>query len=113
MGGNALESSIKTEARRAFLALCSHKTRRLHDPVCDLYAACGHPNPAGLGDAARFSQMGSWGQSSVLFPTLETYRAQTNVAKHLMEERNMGFLRHPKPMRCVVKLRSFIKAMAL
>ncbi|GBG57825.1 cystathionine gamma-synthase [Sporomusaceae bacterium FL31] len=74
MDGNALESSIKTEARRAFLALCSHKTRLLHDPVFDPYVACGHPNPAGLGDAARFSQMGSWGQSSVLFPTLETYR---------------------------------------
>jgi len=74
MDGNALESSIKTEARRAFLALCSHKTRLLHDPVFNPYIACGHPNPAGLGDAARFSQMGSWGQSSVLFPTLETYR---------------------------------------
>lgn len=74
MDGNALESSIKTEARRAFLALCSHKTRLLHDPVSDPYVVCGHPNPSGLGDAARFSQMGSWGQSSVLFPTLETYR---------------------------------------
>lgn len=74
MDGNELESSIKNEARRAFLALCSHKTRLLHDPVFDPYVACGHPNPTGLGDAARFSQMGSWGQSSVLFPTLETYR---------------------------------------
>jgi cystathionine beta-lyase len=81
MDGNALESSIKTEARRAFLALCSHKTRRLHDPVFDPYAACGHPNPAGLGDAARFSQMGSWGQSSVLFPSLETYRAADKSGK--------------------------------
>lgn len=74
MDSNALESSIKIEARRAFLALCSHKTRLLHDPVADPYVACGHPNPSGLGKAAQFSQMGSWGQSSVLFPTLETYR---------------------------------------
>ncbi|QDR82726.1 trans-sulfuration enzyme family protein [Sporomusa termitida] len=74
MEGKILEASIKCEARRAFLALCSPKTRLLHDPVADPYAVCGHPNPAGLGDAARFSQTGSWGQSSVLFPKLETYR---------------------------------------
>lgn len=75
MQGKLPEASFKCEARRAFLALCSPKTQLLHDPVADPYVVCGHPNPAGLGDAARFSQTGSWGQSSVLFPTLETYRA--------------------------------------
>lgn len=75
MDGKVLEPSIKCESRRAFLELCSPKTRLLHDPIFDPYAVCGHPNPSGLGDAARFSQTGSWGQSSVLFPTLATYRA--------------------------------------
>jgi cystathionine beta-lyase len=73
MDGKALEPSVKTAARRAFLALCSQTTRLLHEPIFDPYVVCGHPNPTGLGDAARFSQTGSWGQSSVLFPTLETY----------------------------------------
>jgi cystathionine beta-lyase len=72
--GKMPEALSKGEARREFLALCSPKTRRLHDPIADPYAVCGHPNPSGLGDADRFSQTGSWGQSSVLFPTLETYR---------------------------------------
>lgn len=75
MAGKIPEILIKCEARRAFLALCSPATRRLHEPVSDPYAVCGHPNPAGLGDAGRFSQTGSWGQSSVLFPKLGTYRA--------------------------------------
>ena len=74
MDDKVLESSIKCEARRAFLELCSHKTRLLHDPVSNPYVVCGHPNPSGFGDAARSSQTGSWGQSSVLFPNLETYR---------------------------------------
>lgn len=74
MDGKVVESLIKSEARRAFLALCMHKTRLLQEPVVDPYMACGHPNPSGLGEAARFSQTGSWGQSSVLFPNLETYR---------------------------------------
>lgn len=67
------ETSSKLEARRAFLALCSNETRHLQDPVADPYAVCGHPNPSGLGEAASFSQTGSWGQSSVLFSDLETY----------------------------------------
>jgi len=70
-----LETSSKCEARRAFLTFCSPKTRLLHDPVSDPYEVSGHPNPAGLGEASSFSQKGSWGQSSVLFPLLETYRA--------------------------------------
>ncbi|WP_371380948.1 PLP-dependent aspartate aminotransferase family protein [Sporomusa aerivorans] len=74
MDGKVTQSSIRSEARRAFLALCSPKTRLLHEPVSDPYMVCGHPNPSGLGDAAPFSQTGSWGQSSVLFPNLETYR---------------------------------------
>ncbi|MDF2570033.1 MAG: metC 2 [Sporomusa sp.] len=81
MDSNVLEASIKCEARRAFLALCSHKTRVLHDPVSDPYVVCGHPNPSGLGDAARSSQTGSWGQSSVLFPNLETYRIADNCGR--------------------------------
>lgn len=75
------EASIKCEARRAFLALCSPKTRLLHDPVSDPYVVCGHPNPSGLGDAECFSQTGSWGQSSVLFPTLGTYRTADKCGK--------------------------------
>ena len=74
VAGKSPELSTKCEARRVFLSLCSHKTRLLHEPVFNPYAVCGHPNPAGLGDAARFSQMGSWGQSSVLFSDLATYR---------------------------------------
>lgn len=65
---------MNNEVRRTFLAGCSEQTRLLHNPIVDPYAAKGHPNPSGLGDAARFSQTGSWGQSSVLFPTLATYR---------------------------------------
>ncbi|WP_218039580.1 trans-sulfuration enzyme family protein [Dendrosporobacter quercicolus] len=72
---------MKCETRRAFLALCSPKTRLLHDPVFNPDMVCGHPNPAGLGDAGRFSQMGSWGQSSVLFPLLETYRTADKCGK--------------------------------
>lgn len=72
--GKIAETSSKLEARRAFLALCSNETRLLQDPVSDPYAVCGHPNPSGLGEAARFSLTGSWGQSSVLFSDLETYR---------------------------------------
>lgn len=75
MDGIILEASAQSEKRRAFIALCSQQTRLLHEPVSDPYLACGHPNPAGLGDAARFSQTGSWGQSSVLFADLATYRA--------------------------------------
>jgi cystathionine beta-lyase len=74
VGDKILETSNKCEARRAFLAFCSPKTQLLHDPVSDPYAVCGHPNPSGLGEAGSFSQTGSWGQSSVLFPLLETYR---------------------------------------
>ena len=75
MEGKAPEvSTEKYEARRTFLALCSQQTRRLHEPVADPYLVKGHPNPAGLGEAARFSQTGSWGQSSVLFSDLATYR---------------------------------------
>lgn len=75
------EALTKCEARREFLALCSPQTRRLHDPIADPYAVCGHPNPSGLGDARRFSQTGSWGQSSVLFPTLATYRTADQCGK--------------------------------
>ncbi|HWR39784.1 MAG TPA: aminotransferase class I/II-fold pyridoxal phosphate-dependent enzyme [Patescibacteria group bacterium] len=74
MNDTTPEPSVKCETRRSFLTLCSPETRRLQDPVFNPYAVSGHPNPSGLGDAARFSQTGSWGQSSVLFPTLETYR---------------------------------------
>lgn len=48
------EASAKREARRAFLARCSPKTRLLQEPVSDPYVVCGHPNPSGLGDAGRF-----------------------------------------------------------
>ena len=68
------ESKANCEARRAFLAACSEQTRLLQGPVCDPYVVKGHPNPAELGEASRFSRTGSWGQSSVLFPTLSTYR---------------------------------------
>nr|NSL48870.1 PLP-dependent transferase [Dendrosporobacter quercicolus DSM 1736]SDM50503.1 cystathionine beta-lyase [Dendrosporobacter quercicolus] len=81
MEDNIPEASMKCETRRAFLALCSPKTRLLHDPVFNPDMVCGHPNPAGLGDAGRFSQMGSWGQSSVLFPLLETYRTADKCGK--------------------------------
>lgn len=79
--GNLPEASGKREARRAFLALCSPQTRRLHEPVYDPHAVKGHPNPAGLGDAGRFSQTGSWGQSSVLFDTLAIYRQADRCGK--------------------------------
>ena len=72
--GKIPDVSVKCATRRAFLAGCLPETQLLHEPVSDPYLVCGHPNPAGLGDAGRFSQMGSWGQSSVLFPLLETYR---------------------------------------
>ncbi len=81
MADKVREPLVKTEARRAFLALCSHKTRLFHDPVFDPYVADGHPNPSGLGEAARFSQTGSWGQSSVLFSTLATYRNADECGK--------------------------------
>ncbi len=74
MAGKIPDASVRCEARQAFIAGCSPKTQLLHNPVADPYVVCGHPNPAGLGEAGRFSQMGSWGQSSVLFPMLETYR---------------------------------------
>ncbi|SFM36501.1 trans-sulfuration enzyme family protein [Pelosinus propionicus] len=75
------EALIRCEARRTFLALCSPKTQLLHDPISDPYAVCGHPNPSGLGEASCFSQKGSWGQSSVLFPKLATYRTADKCGK--------------------------------
>jgi len=68
------EALNKCSARQTFLARCSTTTRLLHMPVSDPYEVGGHPNPSGLGDAGPFSQTGSWGQSSVLFPTLAAYR---------------------------------------
>ncbi|MCE5284685.1 MAG: aminotransferase class I/II-fold pyridoxal phosphate-dependent enzyme [Pelosinus sp.] len=81
MNNKVQESSIKYEARREFLAHCLPKTRLLQEPIFDPYLVSGHPNPSGLGDAARFSQTGSWGQSSVLFSDLETYRTADKCGK--------------------------------
>ena len=88
--------SDKCEARRAFLAHCSPKTRLLHDPVFDPYRACGHPNPSGLGDAARFSQTGSWGQSSVLFPTLANYRTADECGRAPYGGAEYGIVQTPE-----------------
>ena len=63
----------KTTLRQAFLELCSPATIEIQTPIVDPYAVRGHPNPAGLGRAQEFSQCGSWGQSSVLFPNLAAY----------------------------------------
>lgn len=81
MDEKTVDPKIKSGQRRMFLACCSQQTRTLHDPIADPYKVSGHPNPSGLGNAAQFSQAGSWGQSSVLFPTLETYRAADNCGR--------------------------------
>lgn len=64
----------KTSVRQTFLENCSPATVKIQRPILDPYATRGHPNPAGLGHAQEFSQRGSWGQSSVLFSDLKTYR---------------------------------------
>ena len=76
-----MEAAMRGEARRNFFMQCSSKTRLVQEPVMNPYKVHGHPNPAGLGDAAQFSQTGSWGQSSVLFPTLEAYRIADECGK--------------------------------
>jgi cystathionine beta-lyase len=65
------QSRIQT--RQAFVQTCSAETLAIHQPLANPLATHGHPNPAKLGDADAFSVQGSWGQSSVLFPDLESY----------------------------------------
>ena len=65
--------------RRAFLLTCLPCTVEIQAPLVNPMATRGHPNPAGLGDAHEFSMQGSWGQSSVLFPDMETYGAANST----------------------------------
>lgn len=69
------EAGTKTERRAGFLAGCGAETQRIHAPIVDLMACCGHLNPSGLGEARAFSDLGSLGQSSVGFETLGEYAA--------------------------------------
>lgn len=90
------EDLNKCSARQAFLASCAAKTRLLHTPVSDPYEVSGHPNPAGLGDAGPFSQTGSWGQSSVLFPTLATYRQADDCGRASYGGAEYGVVQTPE-----------------
>jgi hypothetical protein len=65
--------SEKVRRREVFLSVCKPETLRIHEPIMDLGIAKGHLNPAGLGDAQAFSDLGSVGQSSVGFDTLAQY----------------------------------------
>lgn len=75
------EASRKNQVaqRYAFLQVCQPATVEIQQPLVDPVVTRGHPNPAGLGQAARFSIQGSWGQSSVLFPSMEDY-AEANAS---------------------------------
>jgi cystathionine beta-lyase len=74
----------KAAIRRAFLRSCTPRTVDIQNPLIDPIVSRGHPNPAGLGEADRFSREGSWGQSSVLFPDLASYQAadETGVSPY-------------------------------
>lgn len=71
--GGDLSPKNQVAQRYVFLQACQPATVEIQQPLIDPAATRGHPNPAGLGQAARFSLQGSWGQSSVLFSSLEDY----------------------------------------
>jgi cystathionine beta-lyase len=66
-------SKQKTAQRKAFLRTCRASTKRIHQPILDLYLSRGHLNPGNLGDVVKFSAQGSQGQCSVGFDILADY----------------------------------------
>jgi len=74
MTSNFETISQKIQRRQVFLNDCSNPTRLIHDPIIDVQNIDGKLNPAGLGDAHKFSETIGVGQSAVAFETLAAYR---------------------------------------
>lgn len=69
---NELEKKIAL--RLQFLSnSCSCPTQEIHAPIVDMRTARGHLNPAGLGDAEKFSQV-TISQSTVAFDSVADYK---------------------------------------
>ncbi len=91
-------TSDKIQLRKEFLTACSLDTQAIHEPILDTNLVQGRLNPAGLGNAIKFSGIPG-GQSVVVFDKIEDYKKASKNGRSPYSGAEYGVVQTPEAAR--------------